>query len=77
MTLNLIDILFFDDVQLVITLTKNSRGTRCSVLKRSKNMKVTIMNLDLIKIVSDADHVGVQGDEQQCNSVEQGFGFEG
>ena len=44
--LNLIDILFFDDVH-----DEKQPGAKCSVLKRSKNMKVTITNLDLIKTV--------------------------
>ena len=51
MILNLIDILFFDDVHAGDHVDEKQSGTRCSVLKRSKHMKVTIMNLDLIKIV--------------------------
>ena len=45
------DILFFDDVHAGDPEDEKQSGTRCSVLKRSKNIKVTIMNLDLIKIV--------------------------
>ena len=51
MILNLVDILFFDDVNAGNHVDEKQSGTRCSVLNRSKNMKVTIMNLDLIKIV--------------------------
>ena len=51
MILNLIDILFFDDVHAVDHVDEKQPGTRCSMLKRSKNLKVTTMNLDLTKTV--------------------------
>ena len=50
MIFNLIDIIFFDDVHAGDHVGETQSGTRCSMLKRgSKNMKVTITNLDLIK----------------------------
>ena len=51
MILNLIDILFFGDVHAGDHVHQKQPGTRCSMLKRSKNTKVTIMNLVLIKTV--------------------------
>ena len=44
MILNLIDILFFDDVHAGDHVDEKQPGTRCSMLKRRKSMKVTIMN---------------------------------
>ena len=62
---------------LVITLTKKL-GTTCSLLKRSKNLKSQQTQLGPDQnFFSDDDHVGVQGNEKQCNSVEQGCSFEG
>ena len=44
MILSLIDILFFDDVHAGDHVDEKQPGTRCSMLKRRKSMKVTIMN---------------------------------
>ena len=53
MILNLIGILFFDNVHAGDHINQTQSGTRFSMLKRrrSRNMKVTITNLDLIKNV--------------------------
>ena len=62
---------------LVIPLAKNSleQDVQCwSVVKTWRSQSWT---WTWSRLFSDDGHVGVQGDEKQCKSVEQGFSFEG
>ena len=76
MILSLIDILFFDDVHAGDHVDEKSLEQDVQCWSVVKTWRWQSWTWTWSRLFSDDGHVGVQGDEKQCDSVEQGFSFD-